>query len=146
MLRSAVRFPKQPGIVPESLFELKSKYPKFLKWHRTLGMDPCIRFPGIANHCSFCRCPNDIGINPVKSLSLSLKSIKLIKLPIPVGMVPLNWQADASKLSREMERFPNEFGRIPFKGLSSIHNLLKNLQFVREVRKPTSEAECSSVN
>ena len=113
--RSIGRSPKQLGIDPDNLLELKCKYPKFFKWQRSFGMDPCILFPTMYNRWSFCSCPNVAGIDPVKSLAPKSNHIKLVKLPIPVGMVPLKWQADAVKLSRATERFPSEFGRVPFK-------------------------------
>ena len=114
---SAGRSSKQLGIDPNNLLELKCKYPKFFKWQRSFGMDPRILFPAMCNRWSFCSRPNVIGIDPVKSLSPKPSHIKLVKLPIPMGMVPLNWQADALKISRAMGKFPSEFGRVPLKRL-----------------------------
>ena len=45
-----------------------------------------------------------------------------------------------------MERFPNEFGIMPFKGFPLIHNILRKMQFVNDVRKASSETDCSFVN
>ena len=47
--RSAGRSPKQLGIDPDNLLELKCKYPKFFKWQRSFGMDPRILFPTMDN-------------------------------------------------------------------------------------------------
>ena len=46
---SAGRSPKQLGIDPDNLLELKSKYPKLFKWQRSFGMDPRILFPTMDN-------------------------------------------------------------------------------------------------
>ena len=114
---SAGRSSKQLGIDPNNLLELKCKYPKFFKWQRSFGMDPRILFLAMCNSWSFYSRPNVVGINPIKSLAPRSSSIKLVKLPIPMGMDLLNWQADATNISRATEKFPSEFGRVPFKGL-----------------------------
>lgn len=64
--------------------------------------------------------------------------VKLLKLPISDGMLPLMLQADKYSTSIAFERFPIEIGRTPLRGFSDRINFLKSLQFVEEVRKPSS--------
>ncbi|RVW59877.1 Retrovirus-related Pol polyprotein from transposon TNT 1-94 [Vitis vinifera] len=103
-------FPTSRGSWLLRKFEDKLRIKRSLRVHRD---------EGIAKNCSFCRSPDDVGMNPINH---------------------------PRKYFQEMERFPNAFGIMPFKGFPLIHNFFKELQFVNDVRKASSEVECSSVN
>ena len=63
-----------------------------------------------------------------------LKSIKLLKLPISTGMLPLMLDMPKLTLWSDVERFPREVGIVVFSGLSDKYNFVKFLRLNKQER------------
>lgn len=76
---------------------------------------------------------------PFNSFVSKAKDLKLVKLPIPLGILPLIPHSNASNFWRDVERLLIEAGRKASNGFRANANIVNFRQFVKDDKKFNSE-------
>jgi len=114
--RREVKFPKQLGRDPESWFWSKCIYPRFYNLHWLSPINPESLLPLNLRLWRSLKLLIVVGIDPTKPFPERLRSIKVLKFPIPFRIFPLSPHSTTINFTREI--FPTEIGSTTFSGFN----------------------------